>query len=176
MTLLPPYPLSWPDMQPRSTRREASKFKTTRAKAIDNVERSLRLFGSDSGRSAKNVVVTSNVAGLASIGQPKDPGVAVWFEWDGQSRCIAVDRYAKVEENLQAIHHVLEARRTEMRHAGIEMVRTTFRGLTALPPPPPGKGAVTRAEWWQVLEVEPTADTDQIKSAYRSKSRAGLSD
>jgi hypothetical protein len=31
--------------------------------------------------------------------------------------CIAVDRYLTVEGNLQAIHHIIEARRTYARAA-----------------------------------------------------------
>jgi hypothetical protein len=42
----------------------------------------------------------------------------------------------EAEDNLQAIHHVLEARRTEMRHGGLHVVRQTFKGFTALPAPP----------------------------------------
>jgi hypothetical protein len=61
----------------------------------------------------------------ASLGasRPSDPGVAVWFTWDGLGVCIAVDRYQTVEANLQAIHHIIEARRTELRHGTLALVR-----------------------------------------------------
>jgi hypothetical protein len=172
--MIHPYPLQWPDHQRRSARREQSRFRTTLAAALANVENSLRLFAQDSGRQATAVSITSNVAGLSNA-QPADTGVAVWFLWDGEQRCIAVDRYQKVAENLQAIHHVIEARRTELRHAGIEMVRTTFRGLTALPPPPAAT-AIPKESWWQVLGLRANASPEVIQTAYKTLVRAAPDD
>jgi hypothetical protein len=128
------YPLTWPDGMPRTERREYSRFKTSLAAALKNVQGSLKLFGADSGKPVADIVLSSNVAGLSSRA-PADPGVAAWFTWDGAQRCIAVDRYPKVEDNLQAIYHVIEARRTEMRHGGLHIVRQTFKGFVALPAP-----------------------------------------
>lgn len=160
---IPPYPLCWPDNQPRCKSRAASQFRTELPKALKNVSDSLRLFAHDSGKALQFMQITSNV-GLAG-GNPADPGIAVWFQWDGAMRCIAVDRYAKVAENLQAIHHVMEARRVELRHAGIEMVRTTFRGFTALPPPPDQK------PWHELLGIAATASAEEIDAAYKAKAR-----
>lgn len=127
-----------------------------------NVADSLRKFGSDSGQPVKNVVATTNVGGIdLNGGAVKDPGVAVWFEWDGAQRCIAVDRYKKPEENLQAIHHILEARRTEVRHGGITIARTAFRGFLALPGASKG--------WHEVLGVKRDASAEEIQAAYRAQ-------
>jgi hypothetical protein len=60
------------------------------------------------------------------VTSPADPGVAVWFTWDGMQVCIAVDRYQKVASNLQAIHHIIEARRVELRHGTLALVRASF--------------------------------------------------
>lgn len=128
------FPLSWPEGFPRATRREAGKFKTGLPGALANVQSSLRLFGVDAGRAVSDVIMSSNVTLGAS--RPSDPGVAVWFVWDGEQRCIPVDRYTTVEANLQAIHHILEARRVELRHGTLALVRAAFKGFTpALPPP-----------------------------------------
>lgn len=166
--LIPPYPLSWPEDMPRTApeRRRKSTFKTSLAGAIKNVSDSLRLFGSDSGLPVKNVVATTNVGGI-HLGDSaiKDPGVAVWFEWDNGMRCIAVDRYLKPEENLQAIHHILEARRTEVRHGGLIIARTAFKGFAALPAPPGKK------QWHEVLGVSQSATRAEIDAAYREKSK-----
>jgi hypothetical protein len=131
---IPAYPLAWPDGLPRTERKVQSQFRTSLTAALNNVRKSLEAFGRDSGKAVTDLSISSNV----TLGQdrPPDTGVAVWFEWDGQQRCIAVDRYPKPEDNLQAIHHVLEARRTEMRHGGLHVVRQTFKGFTALPAPP----------------------------------------
>lgn len=130
--MIPPYPLQWPEGLPRTSSRQSSKFKATLSQALKNVKDSLRLFGSDTGKIVSDVSLTSNVGGI-DPGRPKDSGVAAWFTWNGQQRCIAVDRYGEVQENLQAIHHIIEARRTEMRHGGLHIVEQTFKGFTALP-------------------------------------------
>jgi len=127
------YPLQWPDHIPRATRREDGRFKTSLTAAIKNVKNSVSLFGNDSGRKVENFVVSSNVT--LGVDKPADPGVAIWFVWDGMQVCIPVDRYSKVESNLQAIHHIIEARRVELRHGTLALVRATFKGFLSLPSP-----------------------------------------
>lgn len=156
--ILPPYPLAWPDGLPRTERKATSQFRTSLPGAIRNVQKSLAAFGADTGRAVSDVCVTSNYGGIA-VAEPKDTGVAIWFQWDRAQRCIAVDRYPKVEDNLQAIHHILEARRTEMRHGGLHIVRQTFTGFVALPAPAGARS------WREVLgltaSVVTAADIDQ---------------
>ncbi|CAM8631560.1 J domain-containing protein [Sphingobium cupriresistens] len=129
------YPLAWPLGIPRTEggRRGAAQFKTALDPALKNVSNSLRRFGDATGKPVASIVISTNY----TLGDrsPRDPGVAVWFVWDGAERCIAVDRYPKIEHNLQAIHHVLEARVTEARHGGLQIVRQTFTGFVALPSP-----------------------------------------
>ena len=129
-----PYPLAWPETMPRyKTARQPGQFKTSLTNAMKNVNDSLRRFAADSGKPLADVVISSNVT--LGVNNPQDPGVSVWFTWDGMSVCIPVDRYSKVEANLQAIHHIIEARRTELRHGTLALVRATFQGFTALPAP-----------------------------------------
>lgn len=165
----PPYPLAWPDGLPRTERKVSSQFRTTLLQAIKNVQKSLQMFASDTGKSTSSIVVTSNVAGIA-FAPPRDTGVAVWFDWDGQQRCIAVDRYPAVEDNLQAIHHIVEARRTEMRHGGLHIVRQTFKGFTALPAPADAR------PWREVLGLTGPVSADQINAAYREQAKAAHPD
>lgn len=167
----PPFPLVWPDGLPRTEKKATASFKTGLNGAISNVQDSLRLFGSDTGKSVTDVSVTSNVTGL-TFSAPTDTGVAIWFVWDGAERCIAVDRYPKVEHNLQAIHHILEARRTEMRHGGLHIVRQTFKGFVALPAPEAAK------PWREVLGlVHNRAVTPHcINQAYRELAKTAHPD
>lgn len=125
----PAFPLCWPDHIPRSSRRETSRFKTTLAGALTNVQDSLRKFGDDSRKPVSNIVLSSNCTLGAT--RPADPGVAAWFVWDGESVCIPVDRYETPEANLQAIHHVIEARRGELRHGTLHLVKATMKGFGA---------------------------------------------
>src|SRR5690606_9175442 len=135
------FPLQWPAGFPRAKSREKGAFKTTLAGALNNVQDSLRKFASDSGKKLESLVISSNVT--LGVQNPADSGVAIWFTWDGMTVCIPVDRYLRVEANLQAIHHIIEARRTELRHGTLALVRATFSGFLALPTP---KGSA----WWEV--------------------------
>jgi hypothetical protein len=155
-----PYPLQWPEGFPRrSGSRESGQFRTSLSAALSNVRDSMHRFGQDSGKPVADLVITSNVTLGGMTGT--DPGIAVWFTWDSEQRCIAVDRYAKPEANLQAIHHVLEARRTELRHGTLALVRATMKGF-ALSLPAPGS-----KPWWDVLGVSQTAPMVDIETAYR---------
>lgn len=92
-------------------------------------------------------------------------GLARRSDRHGERRCVAVDRYTKVEHNLQAIHHILEARRTEVRHGGLVIARSAFRGFVALPAPP------GRRQWNEILGVPEFATVSQITEAYREKAK-----
>ena len=154
------YPLTWPHNIPRTKQRVTSKFKTGLPTAIKNVRTSLQLFASDSGKKIENLVISSNVT--LGADRPDDTGVAVWFVWDGMSVCIAVDRYPKVEDNVQAIHHIIDGRRTELRHGGLHIVRATFTGLLALPSP-------GQRNWREVLEIVTSGPVtaENVEAAYR---------
>ena len=162
------YPLTWPQAFPRTKIRTDSQFKSSLSAALANVQRSLAAFARDSGKPIASVVISSN----CSLGnsRPEDPGVAVWFAWDGLQVCIPVDRYKKVEDNLQAIHHVLEARRTELRHGTLALVRATFTGFSALPPPTGARS------WRAVLGVGPTAQLGAAENAYKEAAKTAHPD
>lgn len=167
MSDIPPYPLLWPNEIPRTppNRRKGSPFKASLHKAIENVRGSLRRFGTDSGLPVFDVVATTNIGGISLAESNKtDPGVAVWFKWEGAQRCIAVDRYPKPEDNLQAIHYVIEARRTEARHGGLMIARTAFKGFMALPNP-------DEKHWTITLGLAHEASLSDVKTAYRELSR-----
>jgi len=153
------YPLSWPPTFPRCKWRESGRFKTALPNAIKNVQTSLRGFASDSGKKLDNLTISSNVT--LGADSPADPGVAVWFVWDGLQVCIPVDRYSSVASNLQAIHHIIEARRVELRHGTLALVRATFQGLLALPAP-------SGAHWSEILDITDKSTRDQVRSAYRA--------
>ncbi len=160
------HPLHWPDGLPRTASQATSQFKTQLGPALNNVRKSLEAFGRDSGKSVTGIILSSNV----SLGEdrPADPGVAAWFVWDGEQRCIAVDRYPKVQDNLQAIHHIVEARRTEVRHGGLQVVRQTFKGFTALPGPAGARG------WRSMMGFSPaaTVTAGEIDARYRDLAAA----
>lgn len=153
------YPLAWPAGQPRTKNPVDSKFQATVPQALQFVHDELRRFGKDTGKPVKNLVLSSNVT-LTSH-NPSDGGVAAYFQWDGLDCCIAVDRYKRVRENLQAIGRVIEADRAKMRHGGLNIVRAAFRGYAALPPPSDGK------PWHVVLGVDEGGALVTARAAYK---------
>lgn len=165
------YPLAWPKDVPRSKLRSKSPFRVSLARSVSDLQDSLRLFGRDTGLPVKNVVISSNVT--LGANKPSDPGVAVYFNWDGAQRCIAVDRFTEVEANVRAIYQILEGRRQEMRYGGLHIVRATFRGFVALPPPADDLGP---RPWREVFGVHGAIESndamrDFIETEYRRLAR-----
>lgn len=138
------YPLQWPGGFRRSGKMEKGKFQSSLTSALNNVQAELQRFGKDSGKPVTNVVISSNYA--LGNERPDDPAVAVYFQWDGLPVCIPIDRYTSIQANLQAISHVINARRVELRHGTLALVRATFTGFTALAGP-------TVVDWRKILKV-----------------------
>jgi hypothetical protein len=66
--------------------------------------------------------------------EPSDPGAAVYWQKKGQQmRCMAIDRYNRVADNLAAIAATLEAMRAIERHGGAAILDRAFTGFAALP-------------------------------------------
>lgn len=153
-----PYPLAWPEGVRRTKAPGKAQFRTSLAGALANVRHSLAAFGRETGLVVDRAVISSNV----SLGNqaPADGGIAVWFVWDGEMRCLAIDRYASPQDNLQALHHIIEARRTEMRHGTLDMVRAAFKGFAAALPAP--------ATHWQELDLAPGATVAAIEERFRA--------
>lgn len=162
------YPLAWPVGFPRVKARESSRFKTSLPGALNNVRKSLEMFGKDSGKAIGGLVISSNYT--LGTERPADPAVAVYFLWDGLQVCIPVDRYNTLPGNLQAIHHIIEARRVELRHGSLALIRATFTGFTALPPPS------AFAPWRTILGLMSDCTLADAEMAYRAKARAAHPD
>lgn len=149
------YPLQWPPGWPRTdaTRREGGRFKVTLAGAMATLRDELRLLG------AKNEIVSSNV----SLGDqnPKDVGIAVYFDFDGQPACIPCDRWNRVEANVQAIAKTIEAMRGIERWGAKHMLKAAFRGFAALSGPSTGR------TFREVLGLGADATKATAEAAYR---------
>lgn len=104
----------------------------------------------------QDVILSTDLAlrndGLPRSGQrkPDDPGAAVYLNdpFNGQPRCMAIDRYTDLEQNIAALAATIEAMRAIERHGGAVVLERAFTGFAALPPP--GGTASTRT-WREVL-------------------------
>lgn len=106
-----------------------------------------------------NIVINSNLElrldGMPRSGQrePDDPGVAVYWRDRGETRCMAIDQYDRVADNLGAIAATLDAMRAIERHGGADVMDRAFTGFVALPAP-----TASHKPWWEVLGVASNAD------------------
>lgn len=162
------YPLTWPAGQLRTAplRRREGNFKYTFGQARDHLLAELRRLG------AANVVVSTDVPlrrdGLPyADGDPKDPGIAVYFDRpDGRGKMrpfvVACDTYTRLCANARAVGVTVEALRTIERHGSTDMMEQAFTGFAALPAP-----RAAEASWWETLQVAPEASPAQIEEAHQ---------
>lgn len=178
---IPAYPLQWPEGWPRTAAHQRARAKfaryqwtsTWRGRRELTVEEAVRRVRAELERMGiydDDLVISTNltlrVDGWPRSGQrePDDPGAAVyWRTPAGEPRCMAIDRYGRVADNLAAIAATLGAMRAIERHGGAEVLDRAFSGFTALPSP-----TAAGAPWYVVLDVSPDADHDEIERAYRA--------
>lgn len=167
------YPLQFPIGLKRTQDPQSARFETGLTRASQNVVKQLERMG------ASDITITSNMQYKAD-GMPyarqsyiEDTGVAVYFTLNKQEKCIAVDKWIRVADNMQAIAKIVEALRGLDRWGSKDLIDAAFRGFTALPEsivtPPP------KRDWWDVLGLEKPSGIgygqSTLKSAYRSKAR-----
>jgi hypothetical protein len=184
---IPAFPLAWPDGWKRCPEhgRHPAKFgrKTqsttgswqtrsalTISQAVDRVRAELVRMDV----SGDDLVISSNLLlrldGLPRSGQaePRDPGVAVYWqrrnERNDPPKCMAIDRYDRVADNLAAIAATLEAMRAIERHGGAAILERAFTGFVAI--------ENHSKPWPQVLGVTPEALDVDVVEAYRRRRSA----
>jgi hypothetical protein len=154
------WPLSWPEGWKRCVNRERARFgriekqygqqrtdgsrpswgRSRDLTVADGVTRVLETLQKMGLPDVDATIISTNVEprldGLprSNRGEPSDPGVAVyWRDAKGRKKCMAVDRYDRVADNLAAIAATLEAMRAIERHGGAEILERTFLGFAQLP-------------------------------------------
>lgn len=156
------YPLCWPPGRPRTASPTSSNFKVhSFARVRDELLNELKLMRARRLILSTNIRLREDGLPLASQSQPRDAGVAVYFELKGRDLSFACDRWRKIEENMQAIRHTINALRGIARWGTGDMVDAAFSGFAQLPahvPPPP---------WYVVFCCEPQAPTADVVKLYR---------
>jgi hypothetical protein len=178
-------PLCWPNGWRRTKSRGTAKFRkgvggwigeegakqyksAKRVEVGDGVTRVLRELKA-MGIPSWNVIISSDLKlrndGLPYAAQATahlDPGVAVyWKDAKGQRRCMAIDRYDRVADNLAAIAATIEAMRAIERHGGAEILDRAFTGFAALPAP------AYQQRPHEILGVDERATKTEIEYAYK---------
>lgn len=182
MSEITAYPLSWPVGWKRTSpglrsrakfgkevRQYSSDGQTSWKKkreitindGINRILAELRAMGIQSW----NVIISTDLR-LRNDGLPHssqatshiDQGVAVYWKDGNRKRCMAIDRYDRIADNLGAIAATIEAMRAIERHGGAEILDRAFTGFVALPAP---------EQAFQVLGVSANASREQIEHAYK---------
>lgn len=158
------FPLTWPTGQPRAVNRYDAQFQVDFARARNDLLREVNLLGT------RNVILSSNcpvrLDGIpyASPAEPRDPGVAVYFDRRVKSEwkpfVIACDHYRKVRWNLRAVGVTIEALRSIQRHGASSMLEQAFTGFAALPP------KLAEQNWWEVFGISEHASPAEIRETY----------
>lgn len=154
---IPAYPLAWPagwKRTPASGRvhgkfnkktRDSSSYATKRSVTIAEALARVRDELERMGIHADDLVISTNLTlrldGFPRSDQrePADPGVAVYwrarFDTSQPPKCMAIDSYLRVADNLAAVAATLDAMRAIERHGGAMILQRAFQGFTALPGP-----------------------------------------
>ena len=134
------YPLRWPGGQPRRllARRQAATFQVSLAIAVEDLLTDLKLLG------ARYVAISTDIPlnrmDSKRIGllrwkqQPIDTGVAIYFDYDGEQRVFACDKWRKVEHNVRAVGLTINSIRSIARWGSTDMMNRTLHAFKALPP------------------------------------------
>ena len=167
---IPRHPLAWPAGWVRKThyQRKPGQFTQSRGPltvfaAVQRLQAELDRLG------AKNAVLSFGVRarldGYPRSGEPEpaDPGVAVYFGFNGKATVFACDSYTKVAQNIAAIAAHVDALRRIQRY-GVGSIEQAIAGYKALP-------ADTAADWRTVLELGARPLAEDVERAYKHLAR-----
>jgi hypothetical protein len=177
------YPLSWPDGWKRAKVRAGAKFNKREEqkynlqgqpmfrgkKDLSVADAVQRVLGEleHMGVHDDDIIISTNVPlrldGMPrSDREPGDPGAAVyWQKKPHAMRCMAIDQYTRVADNLAAIAATLEAMRAIERHGGATILERAFLGFAALP-------EKASQPWREVLGIEGRATLELVESRFRT--------
>lgn len=157
------FPLAWPTHYKRTSdgMRKRAAFKKKFGAARDELVAELKRMG------AQYVVISSNVKvrsdGLPYSGEPnpKDPGVAVYFEWNHKQVVLACDKWMLVENNIRAVGLTIKGMRMAELYGVSSLLERAFQGFAALPAPS------QESNWADVLGVPETAPLEEVEVIYK---------
>lgn len=190
------FPLAWPPGWKRTPTGERAfgQFGSTRQSSVGNwrskqditvavATQRLRVGLDRMAVRGDSLVLSTNLKlrldGLprSDQAQPADPGAAVYWNdpWTNAPRCMAIDRYTKVEMNIAALAATIEAMRAIERHGGAIVLERAFTGFAALPAP---IVAGMKRHWREVLgfSSDYRVSAELLKERYRSRASSAHPD
>lgn len=176
------YPLSWPAGWTRTEPRDRGRSRFTRrgnatdygyrpqrqitiAEGCDDIMRELDRMGATEVILSTNLRLRQDELPYSNQKEPEDPGVAVYFTWDGEQRSVACDSWDRVADNLRAVAKSLEALRGLERWGASQILKAAFTGFAQLPENA-GEG-MNMPAWWDVLGVDRRATREDVESAFK---------
>jgi DnaJ-like protein len=152
------YPLAWPAGWPRAKTRRTAAFKVDYDKALRELGWEIERLGGRYPIMSTNMELRLDGQPRRDKGEPRDPGVAVYFELKGTQKVFACDTFSRVKDNIRAISLTIAALRAIERFGATDMLERALTAFTALPAP---------KSCWEILGLQPGASAGMIQAAGR---------
>lgn len=154
---IPRYPLAWPAGWPRATSRKSAAFKVDYDKALRELGYEIERLGGRYPVMSTNMELRLDGQPRRDKGEPRDPGVAVYFELKTKQKVFACDSFHTVRDNIRAIGLTIANLRSIERYGATAMLERTLNAFDALPAP---------KSCWDLLGVKPGAGAGEVQAAY----------
>lgn len=165
---VPRYPLAWPAGWPRRIKSaREGVFKVSHERALSDLSIEIDRLGGRYAVLSTNVELRLDGTMMRGRGEPKDPGVAVYFELRGVQKVFACDTFTTVTANIRAISLTINAFRSIDRFGASSLLERALTGFDALPAP---------STHWNILGLPKGASVDDIKEAFRKLAKDMHSD
>lgn len=156
------YPLAWPVGWPRTKEPQKARFDGTFARIRSELFAEIERMGGQHIVLSTNIPLRRDGLPYASVREPTDTGVAVYFLRRKKQMVFACDRWSTVQDNMRAIQKTIDAIRGIERWGASEMMERAFQAFEALPPP---------ADWSTALGVSRSASREDIERAYKDRAK-----
>jgi hypothetical protein len=154
------YPLAWPAGWARAKGRRSAAFKVDFDKAVRELGYEIERLGGRYPVLSTNLELRIDGTPRRDKSEPRDPGVAVYFELKSKQKVFACDTFHTVRDNIRAIGLTIAALRSIDRYGASDMLERALSAFEALPAP---------KSCWNILGLGPGARVPDIKEAYRRK-------
>lgn len=161
------FPLHWPQGWKRTKTPAKSRFDVSFASARDGLVEQLRLIGATYPVISTDIELRRDGLPYANQPEPKDKGVAVYFQWKGKQHVLACDKWDRIKDNMRALEKTVEALRGIDRWGASTILERSFEAFVALP-----SGSEKRT-WRDVLKIGPGVIVTEavIQNQYRLLAR-----